>query len=40
MGKEMLIRGFEVGRGLTQDDFEEQDWNDLDELLAEFGIEY
>ena len=40
MDKEMLIRGFEAGRGLTQDSFEEQDWNDLEELLAEFGIEY
>ena len=40
MDKELLIRGFEAGRGLTQDNFEEQDWDDLAELLAEFGLTY
>lgn len=40
MDKELLVKGFEVGRGLTQDNFEEQDWNDLEELLAEFNLTY
>lgn len=40
MDKELLIRGFEAGRCLTKDNFEEQDWDDLDELLAEFGLTY
>ena len=40
MDKESLIRGFEVGRCLSQESFEEQDWEDLDELLAEFGLTY
>lgn len=40
MDKELLIKGFEAGRGLTQDNFEEQDWHDLEVLLAEFGLTY
>lgn len=35
MDKELLVKGFEVGRGLTQDNFEEQDWNDLEELIKQ-----
>ena len=40
MDKELLIKGFEAGRNLSQESFEEQDWEDLDELLAEFGLTY
>lgn len=39
MDELLLIRGFEAGRGLTQDCFEEQDWEDLEDFLAEIKSE-
>ena len=37
--REMIIKGFEAGRKLTQDNFEKEDWDDLEKLLTDYGFE-
>jgi len=37
--KELVIKGFEAGRKLTIENFEDEDWAELDEILIELGFE-